>query len=136
MKTVTRQQAINELREALLALVDDDHSICEAAASRGILCRGFRQFSDSELAKRYEWIVRKRGVASREELEELANRWQLAKQFVQCESLSCDVQAREHDTCGGWDDFTDEQIAGFVKQLVGDTIRIAPDASGRGSDAA
>lgn len=123
MRVVTRTRAIEELRAALLTLVDDDHSLCEVAAREGIVCRGFRQFSDEELRERYDWIAKKRGAISRAELEKLANEWQLARQFVQNDAFACDVQAREHDTCGGWDDITDDMIVEALRKLRGEEVR-------------
>jgi hypothetical protein len=125
MTTLTREQAIDRLRRALLELVDDEHSICEVATSKGILCRGFRQFSDAELEQRYHWLLERRGEQGREELEKLANRWQLARQFVQNSSLSCDVQAREHDTCCGWDDFTNHALEGYIREICGEDVIVA-----------
>lgn len=79
MKVVTRLQAIDDLRRAILQLVDDEHSMCDTAKRLGIYCRGFAQYADEELFERYKWIVQRRGVKTREELEDLANRWQLAR---------------------------------------------------------
>jgi hypothetical protein len=38
---------------------------------------------------------------SREELEDLDNRWQLARQIVGDLPIACDVQQKEGDSCGG-----------------------------------
>jgi hypothetical protein len=35
--------AIARLREALVKLTDDDHSLCQVAGERGIFCHGFRR---------------------------------------------------------------------------------------------
>ena len=125
MRAMTREQAVEELRNALLELVDDDHSMCDVAARLGIYCRGFRQYTDEELRERYDWLVRRNAVNSREELEDLANRWQLARQFVQNAALSCDTQTREHDTCRGWDAFTNEALVEFHRRIRGEEIRIS-----------
>ena len=127
MRILTRKQAIEDLRAALLTLVDDDHSLCEVAAREGIACRGFRQFTDEELRARYDWIVRKHPGASRAELEALANQWQLARQFVQNEAFACDVQARDHDTCGGWDDITNEMLVEALRKLRDQEVQISPE---------
>lgn len=119
---VSRQKAIDALREALLAETDEETSICKAAAEHGIFCRGFRQYGDNELRRKYDWIVRRRPDISRAELERIGNEWQLAQQQVHDLPLACDVQARYHDTCMGWDDFTDTQLAGFIKDLTGREI--------------
>ena len=125
MMPMTRHDAIDGIRSAILGLVDDDHSMCEVAASLGIFCKGFRQFSDEELARRYGWIVKKRGPMTREVLEDLGSRWQLARQLVQNDQLSCDVQTREHDTCCGWDTFSNERLAEYYRTLIGEEVFIA-----------
>ena len=124
MRTIPRTEAIRDIRREILLLVDDDHSMCQVAARLGIYCHGFRQFSDEELMERYQWLVRRRGETNREALEELANRWQLARQLVRDEELSCDVQAVEHDTCLGWDGFTDERLEEFYRKLCNEEVRI------------
>jgi hypothetical protein len=124
MKTLTRDQTIDGLRRALLELVDDDHSMCQVAGQKGIMCRGFRQFTDAELEERYGWLVKRRGPKSREEIEDLANRWQIARQLVCDTSLSCDTQTREHDTCWGWDTYSDDQLREFYLSICGEEITI------------
>jgi hypothetical protein len=119
-----RDEIISGLREQLLKLTNEDKSMCQVAAERGIFCRGFRQMSDAELRARYWWLVRKRPDISRAELEGLGNVWQLSQQNVRDANLSCDVQSQVHDTCGGWDDFTDEQLAVFFKQITGKQIEV------------
>lgn len=119
MRTLSRDQLIQEIRTAVMRLVDDDHSFCEVTSRLGIHCRGFRQFDDAELFRRYEWLARHQGAGDRTKLEQLANRWQLARQLVLDEKLSCDVQAREHDTCLGWDAYTDEYLVALHEKLCG-----------------
>ena len=125
MRTVTRQELIDEIRREVLVLVDEEHSFCEVAGKLGIACTGFRQFTDEELARRYRWIVKTRDPSTREELESLANRWQIARQIIQDRPLSCDVQQIEHDTCGGWDGYADEQLATFHHSLTGESVEVA-----------
>ncbi len=125
MKTLTREQAIDDIRTAVLRLVDDDHSMCEVAGKLGIYCRGFRRLDDDDLFRRYEWLAERRGVSDRGELEDLANRWQLARQLVTNHSLSCDVQAKEGDGCVGWLGFTDAQLEDYHRSLCGEEIAIS-----------
>lgn len=127
MIPINRADAIEGVRRAIMDLVDDDHSICEVAGRLGIFCRGLRQFTDEELETRYQWLAERRGATSRETLEDLANRWQLARQLVQDASLSCDVQAREHDTCLGWDEFSNDKLAGFYRTLCDQEVIVVPD---------
>ncbi len=123
-ESVSRNELIDRLRNALREFADDDTSICKAAADRGVFCRGFLRYTDGQLKRRYEWIVRKRPGISRNELEQIANYWQLAQQQVHGVGFACDVQTRLHDTCGGWDDFSNEQLADFHAQLTGRKVDV------------
>ena len=124
MRTLTRDQAIDDIRKEVLKLVDDEHSMCEVASRLGIFCKGFRQWDDEELKRRYDWIVKKKNVTRRDELVRFANRWQLARQYVQNKELSCDVQALEEDTCRGWKEFDDATLEHHHAELCGEPVKI------------
>jgi len=121
---VSRPALIAALRDELMQRAGE-MSICKLAAQTGIFCKGLRRYSDQELRTRYGWISRKNPDASREELEEIADRWQLARQDILGAMSSCDVQQLEHDACGGWDDFTDEQLAVFLRELTGRNVAVS-----------
>jgi len=114
---ISRPALIAALRDELVQRAGGDVSICSLAAKNGIFCKGFRRYSDAELKERYSWIAKKNRDATRAELEEIADRWQLARQDVLGAVSACDVQQLEHDSCGGWDDFTDEQLSTFLREL-------------------
>jgi hypothetical protein len=124
MNTLTRNETIHAIRSKLLEMVDDDHSMCRVASEKGIYCRGERRFTEEELKQRYSWLLRRKPAMSREELEDLANRWQLARQIVDKVPLSCDAQTMEHDTCKGWDTFDEVTLARFYHELVGGDIAV------------
>ena len=124
IKTLTRTDAISLLRQALIQSTDEENSICKVAAERGVFCKGFHRYTDEELRKRYDWIVAKNPLMTRDELERIANDWQLAQQEVYELPIACDVQMKVYDTCRGWNDFTNEQLAKFYYQLTGDEIAI------------
>ncbi|HEV8114355.1 MAG TPA: hypothetical protein VGR31_16405 [Planctomycetota bacterium] len=129
MMRLTRNEAVQAIREKLLTLVDDEHSACEVAARRGIFCKGTAQLSTGELRRRYDWIVRNRLGIRRAELEDIANRWQLARQRVLGVPLACDVQSdgcETHRTCSGWEGFSDPQIAAFYREMLGEEAEILP----------
>jgi hypothetical protein len=131
MRTLTRNQAIAELRARLLQLVDDEHSVCDVAARLHIFCGGFAQWTFGELKQRYPQIVRSRPRITPAELRELANRWQLARQFARGTELSCDTQLDEKTwrTCHGWNEFSDEKLAGFHAALCNEDVEIVPDSA-------
>jgi hypothetical protein len=124
-QTLTRDAVIDLLRGELLKLTDDDSSVCKVAAERGLFCQGFHRLSDGGLRRRYSWLDRHAPGASREELEALANSWQLARQEVTQMPLACDVQQYERDSCGGWDDFSNDELSRFYFELTGRTAVIA-----------
>ncbi len=129
MNTIKRGEAIRLLKEKCLSLVDDEHSLCEVAARRKVFCGGFSQWTFGELKERYDWIVARNPRITRAELEELANRWQLARQFVSDCNLSCDNQLGEthHQTCKGWDEFKNEELALYCKELCDRELQVVPD---------
>lgn len=124
IESLSRNDLVDRLRTLLRQFADEDTSICKAAASRGIFCRGFLRYTDGQLKRRYNWIVRKRPGITRGELEQIANDWQIAQQQVHGLGFACDVQTRLHDTCGGWDDFTDEELVNFYAELTGRRVEI------------
>lgn len=103
----------------MLEQIGDDQSACKWAAERGVFCRGFARFTDAELRSKYDWVTRRRPKMTRSELEEIADRWQLARQEVDDIPIACDVQQREHDMCRGWDDFTNGELGGFLFEITG-----------------
>lgn len=124
IETLNRKEIIARLRRELMQGTDEENSVCKLAAERGVFCQGFKRFNDEELRSRYDWIVAKNPVMTREDLERIANDWQLAQQEVHELPMACDVQQKMYDTCRGWNDFTDEQLARFYYQLTGDEIGI------------
>lgn len=123
-EVLTRDQVIEALRAELLRRSAGEISICRLAAEQGIFCRGFRRYSDRELRKRYGWIARRYPQATREELERIADLWQLARQEVTGLPTSCDVQTVEHDSCSGWEDFPDDDLARFLYELTGRRVTV------------
>lgn len=117
-KVISRTEAIGRLRHYLISLTDDEHSICQVAAKKGIFCHGFARWNDAELKSRFASLSTKRPGMNRWQLEELANRWELARQMVDRVGLACDAQTIEHDTCRGWDDFSNDDLARFCSDLL------------------
>ena len=126
MKPCTRQEAIDDLRRVLVEAAGDEHSVCQVAKERGLFCHGFAQWKLGELKAQYPQITRSRPRLSRAEMEDLADRWQMARQLVtDCES-ACDVQMHEgkFQTCKGWDDFEDEELARFHLEVCGEEVQV------------
>lgn len=123
---LSRPALIVALRNELSRRASGEMSICKLAAEKGIFCKGFHRYSGEELKSRFSWIAAKNPDASREELEELADRWQMARQDVVGTITSCDTQQLEHDMCGGWEDFSNEELAGFLTELTGRKVSVSP----------
>lgn len=119
---ITRNAAVRRLRDVLALMADEEHSVCRIAAERGIFCHGFRRFTDEELRRRYAWLVNRDPSISRQRLEELADRWQLARQVFDDVAVACDAQQIEHDTCGGWDEFSNDDLARFCRELLHESV--------------
>ena len=126
-EVVSRESLISTLRTELARRANGEVSICKLAAQTGIFCKGFSRYSDAELKRRFGWIVKKTPGTTREQLEEVADRWQLARQDVDGVATACDVQQMEHDMCGGWDDFSNEQLSGFLSELTGQKVVVAAE---------
>jgi hypothetical protein len=122
---VPRAEIVALVRQELLKRAGDDVSACKVAAEQGIFCHGFARYTDLELRRRYEWIVRRRPKMSRKQLEEIADRWQLARQEVDGTPIACDVQQKVHDTCRGWDDFSNDELARFYVEMTGKDLVVA-----------
>lgn len=122
---VSRPTVIAALREELARRAGGEVSICRLAAEKGLFCRGFKRLSDAELRERYDWIQKKDPSLTRAELENVADRWQLARQEVFGAKTSCDVQQLEHDACGGWDDFNSADLARFLRELTGRVVEVS-----------
>lgn len=130
MKTLPRSQAIHDIRASLMQLVDEEHSICEVAARLHIFCGGFAQWTFHELKQRFPTIVRSRPRMTRKQLEELANRWQLARQTVSGTAIACDTQMHEREglqVCRGWNEFSNDQLALFYSQILGEEVSVVSD---------
>ena len=129
LKRIERAQVIAALRKALLALVDDEHSICEVSERLNIFCGGFGQWTFGELKKQYPTIVRSRSRMTPQELKDLANRWQLVRKDVKGTHLACDTQLGEDalQTCRGWDEWSDEDLSRFHLELCGEEVEVLPD---------
>src|SRR5215212_762514 len=123
---ISRPALIVALREELSRRARGEMSICRLAAETGVFCKGFRRYTDEQLRERYGWIAKKNPDAPRKELEAIADRWQLARQDVVGAATSCDVQQLEHDACGGWDDFSNDELARFLLELTGRKVEVTP----------
>lgn len=121
---MTRDAMIEALRSELLRRSHGDMSICRLAAQAGIFCNGFRRFSDVEFRRRYGWIAKRYRGSTRAELEQIADLWQQARQEALSLPTSCDVQMIDHDSCNGWDDFTNEELAKFLFDLTGRSVAV------------
>jgi hypothetical protein len=98
--------------------------MCAVATRLEIFCKGFTKISDGELKARCAWLVERQKPKNREALEDLVNRWQLARQAATGLPLACDVQALEGDTCTGWEGFDNTELERFYLRLGAETVRV------------
>jgi hypothetical protein len=137
MRNVTREEAVELLRSALVDMVDDRRSLCQVASERGIFCRGFSQWTFPELRERFPWIARLEPDLDRERFEKRANQWMLHRQFCKSGRLPCDVpaEARRCKPCHGWDEFYEAELAAFCSEICGEQVRVVPESMIRSSPA-
>jgi hypothetical protein len=120
--TWSRPQAIGKLREALVRLTDDEHSMCQVAAERGIFCHGFRRWNASEFDRRWRNAIGRSTYLTRSQMEEFANLWQLAEQIRRGVALACDARTDGRGGCRGWDEFSNADLSRFCADVLGENI--------------
>ncbi len=121
---LTREAAVARLRRKLISLKEEGKSVCLIAAEKDIFCRGFRRDDHDELRFRYAAAIDGVEHLTREELESRANALQLERQKQEGTLLCCDVQAMCYETCRSWDDFTNEDLARFCAEMLGETVHV------------
>lgn len=124
----TRTEVIERLRPILTAMTDENRSLCQVAAERGIFCRGFRRWHAAEFDRRWRGAIGRSTHLSREQMERYANLWQLVEQFAQKVKLPCDARTGPMSPCGGWDELSDEDLARFCRELAEDAGSIGNTA--------
>lgn len=125
MRTISRSQAIADLRRELLKLVDEEHSLCLVAARRGIFCNGFGRFETVDLAERLPGSVPP--ATERVEIERRANAWLSELQDLRAGRLPCDHEGRS-SLCAGWEEFFEAELARFYLEMLGEEVRVVPDS--------
>ena len=120
----SRSEAVTRLREALLALTDDGHSMCQVAGERGIFCRGFRRWNAAEFDRRWRSAIGRSTHLSRAQMEEFANLWQLTEQLRQRVSLACDAKSNGLGGCRGWDEFSNADLSRFCADVLGESVQV------------
>jgi hypothetical protein len=128
-KTITREAAIGRIRRQIIAMAEPGKSVCQIAAENNVLCRGFNRDTDDELRWRYADKVPGAFGMARPELERRANAWQLERQRQEGSLLCCDVQSMCYETCRAWNDFTNEELARFCRELLGEQVGVTGSIS-------
>jgi hypothetical protein len=114
----TREETIQALRSRLTPLTGAEQSLCRVAAERGIFCRGFRRWQVAEFYRRWRPAIGVSTHLSRAQMERYADLWQLTEQLCRGVSLACDANCGDDGApCRGWDEFSDEELARFCREL-------------------
>jgi hypothetical protein len=122
---ITREAAIGRIRIRLIAMKEEGKSMCQIAAEKNVLCRGFHRDTADELRWRYADKIPYAPNLCRSELEQIANAWQLERQRSEGTLLCCDVQSMYYETCRAWDDFTNDELARFCLELTGENVFVS-----------
>ncbi len=118
MQTISRETAIALLRQKLITETKPGQSTCQTVQERGIFCRGFSRYSNDDLRARFPYAGGRDPGVSRLDLERRAGYWQLRRQVESGSMTCCDAQWQRYETCRGWDDFTNEDLARFCSELL------------------
>lgn len=127
-QVLTREEAIRSLRTALQPMCSADRSMCDVAAERGIFCRGFRRWPDSEFHRRWKGALGTSTHLTRAQMERLTDLWQLTEQLRCGVAFACDVNARVPGACRGWDEFENSALERFCADLLGKSVVIGSGA--------
>jgi hypothetical protein len=127
--TITRETAVGLIRRKMIAMAEKGKSACQIAAENNILCRCFYRDTDDDLRWRYSARIPGALGMARPELESRANAWQLERQQQEGSLLCCDVQSMCYETCRAWDDFTNDELARFCKELPGGAVGVTGKVS-------
>jgi hypothetical protein len=105
-------------------MTDDEHSLCQVAAERGIFCRGFRRWGEAEFDRRWRKYIGRSTHLTRAQMEEYANVWELAEQIRKRVLLACDAQTAAHGPCRGWNEFSNAELARFCNDVLGENVDV------------
>ncbi len=119
-----RDDAIRHLRESLLKLTDDEHSMCQIAADKGVFCRGFRRWSNADFHRKWKAAIGVSTFLTRDQMERFANFWQLTEQIRLRVCFACDAETLSHGACRGWDEFGNDQLARYCADVLGVSVQV------------
>ena len=120
----TRPEAIARLRAHLLPMTDEESSLCRVAGERGFFCFGFSRWNASEFDRRWRDFIGRSTHLTRAQMEEYANLWQLTEQSRCKVALACDAAALGRGPCRGWNEFSNDELARFCCDLLGDDVEV------------
>ncbi len=120
----SRAEAISHLRPYLARLTDEENSLCRVAAEKGIFCRGFRRWNVPEFDRQWRDFIGRSTHLSRPQMEEYANLWQLTEQLARGATLACDAASAGHGPCRGWREFSNDVLAQFCTDLLGESVEV------------
>ena len=120
----TRPEAIARLRAHLLPMTDEESSLCRVAGERSFFCFGFSRWNASEFDRRCRDFIGRSTHLTRAQMEEYANLWQLTEQSRCRVALACDAAALGRGPCRGWNEFSNDELARFCCDLLGDDVEV------------
>ena len=121
----SRGEAISRLRERLIPMTDEEHSLCQVASEQGIFCLGFRRWNAPEFDRSWRDHIGRSTHLSRAQIEQYANLWQLTEQVRRHVPLACDaVHNSGHLPCRGWNEFSNDVIARFCASLLYENVEV------------
>jgi hypothetical protein len=119
-----RPEAIARLRAHLLPMTDEESSLCRVAGEQGVFCFGFRRWNAAEFDRRWRGFIGRSTHLSRAQMEEFANIWQLTEQSKARVALACDAAAIGQGPCRGWNEFSNDELGRFCRDLLGEDVEV------------
>jgi hypothetical protein len=123
----TREEALKQIRELLLANTRSDETTCQVAARLGIFCHGYERWTLEQLRQLYPWLARKMPQnTSKEEFLKLITAWDGARMLAHRAPTTCDAKATDHEGCLCFDRFGNQQLKRMFPQIFGSDDEITP----------
>jgi Iap family predicted aminopeptidase len=123
----SRAEALQRIREYLVANTHEDETTCQAAARLGVFCHGYDRWTMDQLRNLYPWLAKKMPRDTpREEFLKLITAWDGARQLVNRVTTTCDAKAIDHEGCLGFDRFNNAQLKRMFPQVFAPDDVIEP----------
>jgi hypothetical protein len=114
----SRAEALEKIRQFLVANTREDETTCQAAARAGLFCHGYEQWTTEKLRELYPWLAKRMPPDTpREEFLKLVVAWDNARMLVHRAPTTCDAKALDHKGCLGFERFSNDHLKRMFPKL-------------------